>query len=127
MILLVEDNEDDAFAFRWALKKAQITRPLFVVTDGKQAIEYLAGEGSFSDRSAHPMPSLVFLDLKLPYFTGWDVLAWVRANLPACPFSVVILSGSDEARDHERARELGAADYLVKPATPEQLARLITL
>jgi len=124
MILLVEDNEDDAFAFRWALKKAQINRPLFVATDGKQAIEYLAGEGSFSDRSAHPLPSLVFLDLKLPYFTGWDVLTWVRSNMPSCPFDVVILSGSDEARDHERARELGAADYLVKPATPEQLARL---
>src|SRR5690242_1110188 len=66
VILLVEDNEDDVRIMKRALKEAQVSNPLFVVEDGQQALDYLAGQGKFSDRSQWPMPALVFLDLKLP-------------------------------------------------------------
>jgi len=69
-ILLVEDSEDDVFLMKRALKNAGITNPLFVVEDGQQAVDYLAGEGQYADRSQNPLPSIIFLDLKLPIKMG---------------------------------------------------------
>lgn len=124
-ILLIEDSEDDAFALHWALKKAKITYPVQVAVDGQQAVDYLAGVGKYVDREAHPIPFLVLLDLKLPYRSGLEVLVWIRQQATLAEIPVVVLSGSDEARDHDSASALGALDYLVKPATPDQLTRLI--
>jgi CheY-like chemotaxis protein len=124
VFLLVEDSEDDAFALKWALKKAQLTNPLHVATDGQQAIDYLSGSGKFSDRQANPLPQLVFLDLKLPYVSGFEVLEWIRNQPDLASIKVVILTGSDEGRDHQRALELNADMYLVKPAEPAELLRM---
>ncbi len=124
-VLLVEDFDDDVFAFKWALKKADVTLPVQVATDGQRAIDYLSGFGAYADREAHPLPSLVFLDLKLPYVSGMEVLAWIRQRPELDSVPVVILSGSDEARDHEQAASLGAADYVVKPASPADLRRIL--
>jgi CheY-like chemotaxis protein len=123
--LVVEDNEDDVFALRWALKKAKIRNPLQVVVDGREALDYFKGLGKFADRETHPLPCLVFLDLKLPYVNGFEVLEWVREQPEFSALAVVILSGSDEARDHERANGLNASFYLVKPATPDELSDLL--
>jgi CheY-like chemotaxis protein len=124
-ILLVEDNADDEFAFKWAFKKAQIPCALQVVTDGKQAIEYMAGKAGFADRESFPLPHIVFLDLKLPYFSGHEVLEWMREQPSLEGVTVVILSGSDERRDHERAESKGVSHYLVKPAEPADLSRIV--
>src|SRR5215203_3421143 len=77
-ILLVEDSEDDVFLMKRALKNAGITNRLCVVEDGQQAVDYLSGVGEFADRSTHPIPSVVFLDLKLPLKGGLEVLGWIR-------------------------------------------------
>src|SRR3569833_923981 len=106
-ILLVEDNDDDVFAFRRALKKAQIADPLAVVTDGRQALDYLGATGAYADRAKHPLPTVVFLDLKLPYHDGFEVLARVRQQPALRVLPVVILTGSDETRDHQQADALG--------------------
>jgi CheY-like chemotaxis protein len=124
-ILLVEDNEDDVFMFRRVLKKALIANPVQVVTDGQQAIDYLSGTDGFSDRAKFPLPFLVFLDLKLPYRDGFEVLAWMRQQRSLNSVVVVILTGSDETRDHQQAYALGARSYLVKPPTPEEVRRLM--
>jgi CheY-like chemotaxis protein len=125
-ILLVEDNEDDVFAFKWALRKALVSKPIQVVTDGRRAITYLGGDNEFADREQYPVPSMVFLDLKLPYVSGHEVLEWIRKQPQYRELPVVILSGSDEDRDHKRAHENGANGYLVKPVSPETLSRVIT-
>lgn len=123
-ILLVEDNEDDVFALKRALRKASVANPVAVVTDGRMAVDYLAGANGFADRTRHPLPFLVFLDLKLPYRDGFEVLAWIRQQAELNSIVVVILTGSDETRDHQRAYALGARSYLVKPASPDDLRRL---
>ena len=125
-ILLVEDNEDDVFAFKWALRKALVSKPIQVVTDGRRAISYLGGDNEFVDREQFPVPFMVFLDLKLPYVNGHEVLEWIRKQPQYREMPVVILSGSDEDRDHKRAHENGANGYLVKPVSPETLSRVIT-
>jgi len=121
-ILLVEDNEDDVFALKWAVKKAQIPNPVHLASDGQKAIDYLAAIGGIN-----PRPLLVLLDLKLPYKSGIEVLTWIRQQPNLAEIPVVILSGSDEARDHKATSELGAKAYLVKPPSPEDLLKVLAL
>jgi CheY-like chemotaxis protein len=123
-ILLVEDNEDDVFLMKRALKGARVSNPLYVVEDGQQAEDYLAGTGQYADREAYPLPAIVFLDLKLPYISGHDVLAWIRRQKDLESLVVIVLTSSNEASDLSRCYALGANSYLVKPPTPEQLEDL---
>lgn len=123
-ILLVEDNEDDVFLMQRALKAASITNPVRVVEDGQQAVEYLAGEGIYADRGLHPLPSIVFLDLKLPLRKGLDVLAWIRLQATFENLVVVVLTSSNEPSDLKEAYRLGANSYVVKPPTAVQLREL---
>ena len=125
LIGLVEDNEDDVFFMRRALKGAGITARVHVMTDGQSASDYLTGMGEYADRTKYPMPGLVFLDLKLPYCTGFEVLEAMRKHGTLAKTQVIILTSSPEERDRNRARELGAAAYLVKPPTPTMLKEVL--
>jgi CheY-like chemotaxis protein len=122
-LLLVEDNEDDVYLMRRALRDAGINNLLHVVEDGQAALEYLAGEGKFADRQLHPMPALVFLDLNLPLKSGHEVLAWMRRK--QLETVVIVLTSSAEPEDLRRAYRLGANSYLTKPPTAEQLLELV--
>lgn len=123
-ILLVEDNEDDVFLMERALEAAEIHCPLRVVQDGQEATRYLSGEGRYADRNEYPYPGIVFLDLKLPYMSGFEVLKWKQEarNLPATVF--IVVTSSSETKDLKLAYSLGASSYLVKPPTAEQLIEI---
>jgi CheY-like chemotaxis protein len=124
-ILLVEDSEDDVFLMERALQKANLLNPLQVATDGQQALDYLEGKGKFTDRLRHPIPALIFLDLKLPYVHGFEVLAWIRRHATLKELPVVILTSSPEERDRKKAEELGVSGYLVKPPTREMILEAV--
>lgn len=124
-ILLVEDNPDDVFFLRRALKSKGIAVPIVVANDGREAMAYLGGTGRYADRNQHLLPRLVLLDLQLPYFTGLQVLAWIREQPALKPLPVVIFSSSSQARDIDNAYALGANSYLVKPTDVAELGRII--
>ena len=119
-LLQVEDDPNDVFLFQYALKKAGVTNPVHVAEDGQQAIDYLKGTGEFADRAAFPLPSLVLLDLKLPYVMGLDVLRWIRSQRVES-IAVIILSASAERTDISEAYKLGANAFLTKPSEASQL------
>lgn len=123
-ILLVEDNEDDAFFMRQALKDAGVQNALQHVEDGRAAIDYLAGNGAFADRQKFPMPASVFLDLKMPHKDGFEVLRWVRAQPEFMKLPVIVLTSSSEPVDIKRSYQLGANSFAVKPPTAQQLLEL---
>lgn len=123
-ILLVEDNEDDAFFMKRALRDAGIANPVRHVEDGQQAIDYLRGAGEFADRGEYPLPMVVFLDLKLPFKSGHEVLEWIRQQPQFSKLIVIVLTSSNEPVDLNRAYKNGANSYVVKPPTPEQLTEL---
>jgi CheY-like chemotaxis protein len=123
-ILLVEDNKDDVFLMKRALQSARIVNPVIVVETGQEAMDYLSGAGKFADRDSYPMPVLVFLDLKLPFIFGHEVLAWIRRQKQFESLVVIVLTSSNEASDLSRCYSLGANSYLVKPPTPEQFEAL---
>ena len=124
-ILLVEDDEHDAFFFQRALKKARPDLRLQIVTDGEQALAYFFGHLKYSNRVAYPVASTVFLDLKLPYLNGFEILERIRSVPALVAIPVVILTSSSEDRDRRRAAELEAKGYLVKPPVPEMLVEIL--
>jgi CheY-like chemotaxis protein len=123
-ILLVEDNEDDVFLMRRALRAANINEPLQLASDGQEAIDYLEGTGRFADRAQFPLPCVILLDLKLPYIPGLQVLSWIRFHEALKETPVIVLTSSPEDKDREKAAELGAIGYHVKPPTAQLVADL---
>jgi CheY-like chemotaxis protein len=124
-ILVAEDEETDVLLLRYAIRRVGLPHQLIVAQDGQEAIDYLSGEAPYSDRTLHPLPALVLLDLKMPRLTGFDVLAWLqgRPELKKLP-AVVLTSSADEA-DRLRAQQLGAAEYRVKPGDLPGLMKVI--
>jgi len=119
-ILLVEDSEDDAFFFCRTFQMSGAGLFIHHVTDGSAAIKFL-------DQScaAGSLPRIVFLDLKMPVMNGFELLAWMRKQTYCAQIPVVVLSGSDHQNDIDRANQLGAVCYLVKPATTDDFRRLL--
>jgi CheY-like chemotaxis protein len=125
-ILMVEDRPADVLLIRRAFGKANIKNPLQVIGNGEDAIAYLAGTGAFTDRDASPLPCLILLDLKLPRKSGLEVLSWLRAQPELKRLPVIVLTSSKETSDVNRAYELGANSYLVKPVMFDTLLGMIT-
>lgn len=97
-----------------------------MVSHGDEALDYLAGGGEFANREKHPFPALMLLDLQLPRRSGHEVLEWLRAQTEEMRrLPVVVLTSSREPRDINRAYELGANSYLVKPVAFEALLELV--
>jgi CheY-like chemotaxis protein len=123
-ILVADADQNDVFFIRRAFQKSGITYPVVHVPDGQEAIDYLKGEAAYADRTRYPLPGLLLLDLKMPKVDGFDVLAWLKSRPELKELPVVVLSSSSREDDIQRARQLGAADYLVKPADFDDLLSL---
>jgi CheY-like chemotaxis protein len=124
-ILLAEDNENDAMLFEMALEKANVPAKLQIVSDGEQTVAYLKGEGKYADRTAHPIPDFLLLDLNMPRMNGFEVLEWIRADDICKHLIVHVLSASSRAVDVSRVYDLHANSYLVKPSRVNDLVTLI--
>jgi CheY-like chemotaxis protein len=124
-VLLVEDDENDILFVQRAFKQAGILNPIVVARDGDEAVAYLGGTGTFADREAHPLPVFALLDLKLPRRTGLEVLQWVKERSGVKRIPIVVLTSSKHDSDVNRAYELGANSYLVKPVSFQGLMDLV--
>ena len=124
-ILLAEDNSTDALMVQRAFKKAHLMNPVQVVDDGDKAVAYLSGQGPYADRETYPLPMLLLLDLKLPRRSGLEVLEWLRGQEGLKRLPVVVLTSSKESADVNRAYDLGANSYLVKPVDFDPLLEMV--
>ena len=124
-LLLAEDLEDDVFIMRRALKAAGILNPLAAVPDGRELCAYLRGSGQYEDRSAFPMPFLIFLDLKMPYMDGFECLELIAKSPELRQIPVVVLTSSAQEKDQCRAYKSGARTYMVKPPGPRDLLAIV--
>jgi CheY-like chemotaxis protein len=122
-VLVVDDNEDDVLLLALSLRQAGLPWTMVgSAPDGEQAINYLktmAGDGESSEAI-----DLLLLDLKMPRRTGFDVLEWVRGNMPG-RFQIVVFSSSFVTADIKRARQLGANFYHVKPLSSEARKQIL--
>ena len=110
-ILLVEDDEVDVMNVRRAFDKNHITNPLFVASNGLEALEKLrSGEVPQGRR-------IVLLDLNMPKMNGIEFLRELRNDPALAATPVVVLTTSNNDRDKIDAFNLNVAGYLVKPVT----------
>jgi len=124
-ILLAEDDPNDVLLIQRAFQKAGLGSVLKIVPDGAEAIDYLSGRGAYADRDKFPLPFLLLLDLKMPGTDGFEVLQWVRSDEEVKRLLVVVLTSSELQEDVDRAYELGANSYLVKPVSFDEMVHLL--
>jgi len=124
-VLIAEDDSSDVFLLKRAFQLAQVPATLHFVRDGQEAIDYLEGQNDYKDRTEHPLPDLLLLDLKMPRLNGFDVLSWLRRQPGLKRLLVTVLTSSDQPDDINRAYDLGANSYLLKPHNSSQLSELV--
>ena len=122
--LLVEDDPNQALLMERAFQKAGVLAPLPTMKDGEEAIAYLSklAEAGHPDVS---LPSIIILDQELPRKSGLQVLEWIRGNRSVTHIPVVILSSSTNPDHVNRAYQLGAYSYLLKPTSLDALVELV--
>ncbi|HVZ72943.1 MAG TPA: response regulator [Polyangia bacterium] len=133
VILLVEDNDDDALLTEMAFREANVSNPVIRVRDGVEALDYLFGRDKHAARDTADTPAVVLLDLNLPRIGGLDVLAALRADDRSKYLPVVILTSSSAEDDRLAAYRRYTNSYVQKPVdydefvdTARQLGRYWT-
>jgi CheY-like chemotaxis protein len=127
VLLHVEDDPNDVLLLQRAFRKANLPINIQAVNDGDKAVAYLDGANGFGDREKFPLPALVLLDLKMPRKSGLEVLAWIRGQPKLRRVLVVIFTSSKHDEDINRAYDLGANSYLVKPVGFDMLVEVAKL
>jgi two-component system response regulator len=123
-VLLVDDNADDVALMLRVFTRAGVLghHEIVVTRDGAQAVDFLLGPGA----GAHPLPKVIFLDLKMPRVDGLEVLRRVRADPRTRRVPVVVLTSSDEERDVRQSYDLGANSYVRKPEDATRFSEAVS-
>ena len=124
-ILLVEDNPMDVELIIDAFKEARLSNKIHVARGGKEAIDYLFGEGDYADRRQYPLPDIVLLDLKMPGMDGQEVLRRIKQTQKLKRLPVIILTSSNEEGDRAMSYDNGANSYLVKPVSFDNFLNVV--
>lgn len=118
-ILLVDDDEVDVMTVKRAFQKANISNPVYVASDGVDALELLRSDRVPASRR------LVLLDLNMPRMNGIELLREIRKDPQLQQLTVVVLTTSNEDRDRVEAFQLNVAGYLLKPVTFQTFAEVM--
>jgi CheY-like chemotaxis protein len=117
-ILLVEDDEVDVEALRWAFKNLRIANPLVVACDGVHAWETL---------ETLPRPYLIITDINMPRMNGIEFLRKLRESDEYRDSIVFVLTTSNDEQDKIDAYRLNVAGYMLKSDMGTSFTRAIGL
>ena len=122
-VLLVDDSDADAYLISHLVDQTDGLKLVWRASDGHSAMMYLDGIGGFRDRGKFPVPDVVLLDLNMPNGNGYEVLEQLktRSEKP----KIVILTCCDDAVAEQKAMDLGADAFKVKPYEVLQYTQLI--
>ncbi|WP_338871640.1 response regulator [Spirosoma sp. SC4-14] len=116
-IFTVDDDEDDRFLLQQVFLQQSPTCLLKPIPNGEKLVEILAQTDN--------LPTLILLDLNMPFMSGFEVLKIIRENRTYDSVQVVIFTTSDNIQDQQQALKLGANGFLTKPATLEELNQIV--
>jgi len=117
-ILLVEDDEVDVRALRWAFEKLRIANPVTVASDGVEALEIL---------KTLPRPYLIITDINMPRMNGIELLRKIRESDELRDSIVFVLTTSNDEQDKIDAYNLNVAGYMLKSDMGTSFTRAIGL
>jgi CheY-like chemotaxis protein len=119
-ILIVDDSDADVALFEQLLASKNPSAVVHSAGSSDEAESYVRiGDGSTPDID------LVIIDLSMPKEGGLAILKRIKSDQDLRRIPVIIFSGSESERDVERAYELGANSYLVKPVEFEEFKRVV--
>jgi CheY-like chemotaxis protein len=118
-ILLVEDDDGHARLLEKNLRRAGMINRLLRVADGQQAVDYVMRTPPYDDAERFPLPSIVLLDVCMPRLDGFQVLAHLKQDPGLMTIPVIMLTSTDNQKEIDRAYEMGANSYVVKPVEVE--------
>ncbi len=115
LILIVEDNPDQAALIQAAFKTSLAQSKTHLVFYGWEAQAYLNRESPYHDWTRYPAPSLIVLDLGLPDITGFEILKWMAESKWLEKIPVIVFTASEDPEHERRAYALGIRKYMRKP------------
>lgn len=124
-ILIADNDPDDLYFTMHLVKRSGTAHPVITFDDGAAVVDYLSRAWLKRPEERGQLPRLLFLDLKMSGLGGFAFLEWIAKHPELAAIRVVVLSGSDEPRDIERAKALGAKRYLAKHPCAATFARII--
>ena len=108
-IVLIDDDEDEWFLFREALRRIDDSLTHDYFQDAIDALRFL------SDGDEDALPDFIFLDLNMPRMNGKECLLELKSKKELASIPVIILSTSDNESDISHAKSLGASYFVTKP------------
>ena len=120
-VIMVDDNPGDLALTQEAFAESEMAADFTIAMSGDEALALLQQVGA-----GPRLPDLILLDLNLPKVNGLELLAFVHHHPRLSRIPTVVLTTSNRAQDRERSRQLGAADYLIKPAIFSEFLELIS-
>ena len=114
-VLLVDDDHNDSALFGIAVERSDYNIWLQTLPDAGLATYYLQGRGNYGDRSLHPLPDVVILDLDMRLTGGIEFLEWRRSSRSFSSLPVILFSAFAYKGAIDTALGMGANVFLPKP------------
>jgi CheY-like chemotaxis protein len=124
-ILMADDDADDRMITREAFEESRLANDLRFVADGAELMDYLKHRGQYADPASAPRPGLLLLDLNMPKKDGREALQEIKADPNLSAIRIVVMTTSKAEEDILRSYNLGAASYITKPVTFENLVEVV--
>jgi two-component system response regulator len=121
-ILLVDDDPDCRLLVRDALAECKVSNEIYEVSSGEEAMAFLQRQGKYASA---PRPGLIYLDIEMPGIDGLETLRRIKSNRDLREIPVVMMTGVCGEAEMNKAAELGANSYTLKPANAEQFLRTV--
>ena len=112
---LIEDDQDDQEIFCMAIQEVDKSINCVVANDGVEALQMLTADNSFK-------PDYIFIDLNMPKLNGMDCLREIKKLEHLKEAKMIIYSTSAQDNLLNMSKQLGAADFIIKPPSLSLLA-----
>lgn len=119
IILLADDDGDDAQIFSEALKETKCDTVFLRAETGAEVFDIL-GAGP-------TLPDVIFLDLNMPVMNGWQCLAKLKNSERYSDIPVIMYTTSSNPRDLQIAIDLNAHGLITKPSIPSTLVKVLNI
>jgi CheY-like chemotaxis protein len=119
-ILLVDDDDDDRMLFIESARAVDTNITCVATSNGEEALLYLKN-------TEHSIPDFIFLDMAVPDLNGRQCLKEIKSDHRLRSAPVIVFTTSRDVRDSVKLKMLGAAHFMSKPVSPDDVYYLLSV